>query len=429
MFFMWTFVLRLPGCHSTQRVLCGASLVLSFMLGGLPPRAWAQAANASAPATTVHRVGPTLTLRTISAAAAVAKNGDTVEIEPGDYVGDVAVWTQDALTIRGVASKSGAKPKLVAAGASAEGKAIWVIRGGRISVENIIFTGARVRDKNGAGIRFEKGDLTVRHCVFTDNENGILTGGGDGTLRIESSEFGHNGAGDGQSHNLYVGALKKLTVSGSYFHHARVGHLLKSRAAENHITYNRLTDETGGTASYELEFPNGGLAWVVGNIIQQSATTENPHLISYGVEGYTWPINQLYLTHNTLVDDRPSNGVFLRVSPMPPSASASGGTAAAGPVAPFVYTANNLLVGKDSASLNAGTNNVLTDWSALAQASRQDYRLSAKSLKQSKIALVDTVNAAGSVALVPDREYVHPASSKKLAKPPSLPGALQTRGP
>ena len=65
----------------------------------------------------------------------------------------------------------------------------------------------------------------------------------------------------------YVGKIDKLTVNGSYFHHARVGHLLKSRAAQNHVFYNRLTNEEGGRASYELGFPSGGLAYVVGNWI------------------------------------------------------------------------------------------------------------------------------------------------------------------
>ena len=54
------------------------------------------------------------------------------------------------------------------------------------------------------------------------------------------------------------GPFAVLKVTGSYFHHAKSGHLLKSRAAKNLIFYNRLTDEIGGTASYELEFPNGG---------------------------------------------------------------------------------------------------------------------------------------------------------------------------
>ena len=31
-----------------------------------------------------------------------------------------------------------------------------------------------------------------------------------------------------------LGNIKKLNVTGSYFHHAKVGHLLKTRAKENH---------------------------------------------------------------------------------------------------------------------------------------------------------------------------------------------------
>jgi hypothetical protein len=55
--------------------------------------------------------------------------------------------------IRGV----GQRPVMLADGKSAEGKAIWVVRGGKIRIENIEFRGARVDSLNGAAIRFEKG--------------------------------------------------------------------------------------------------------------------------------------------------------------------------------------------------------------------------------------------------------------------------------
>lgn len=42
------------------------------------------------------------------------------------------------------------------------------------------------------------------------------------------------------------------------------------------VLYNRLADGHGGRASYELEFPSGGTAVAMGNLIQQSATTDNP---------------------------------------------------------------------------------------------------------------------------------------------------------
>ena len=97
-------------------------------------------------------VGPGAPIARIADAARLAHDGDTVEILPGEYHGDVAVWTQKRLTIRGV----GRAPTLVADNQSAEGKAIWVFREGDFLVENITFRGARVADLNGAAIRFER---------------------------------------------------------------------------------------------------------------------------------------------------------------------------------------------------------------------------------------------------------------------------------
>lgn len=268
--------------------------------------------TAEPPQRHVVQVGEQRPIANLAQAAHLAQDNDIVEVDAGDYMGDVAVWTQKRLTIRAV----GGRVRLIAQGRSAESKAIWVVRGGKIEVEGFDFSGARVPSRNGAGIRFETGQLTIKDCTFTDNENGILTANQkNAELTIENSEFGHNGYGDGQSHNLYVGTIARLKVTGSYFHHARVGHLLKSRAAENHIYYNRLTDEMDGRASYELEFPSGGLAYVVGNLIGQSPLTENATMVSFGAEGYLWPRNELYLAGNTLIDSLPRGGRYLVVKP------------------------------------------------------------------------------------------------------------------
>lgn len=336
----------------------------------------------------------------------MAREGDTIEVDSGDYAGDVAVWVRDGVTVRAV----GGRVRLRAQGAAAEGKGIWVVRANGMRVEGFDFEGSRVSGQNGAGIRFEKGRLLVRDCSFTNNENGILTSNQtDAELEIENSEFGHNGHGDGQSHNLYVGAIARLTVTGSYFHHARVGHLLKSRAAENRIFYNRLADEAGGRASYELEFANGGIAYVVGNIIQQSAKTENPHLVSYGAEGYNSPKNELYLINNTLVDDRAQGGVFLRITP--------------GRVT--VKVLNNLMVGQarfDVAVPGDYRNNLKMTWSDFELSASDDFRL-----KRSSKAVGKMVDAgrANDVSLQMRAEYVHPMSTKPLTGKPHNPGAVQ----
>lgn len=257
------------------------------------------------------RVGPREAIRSISVAAARAQDGDTVEIVAGTYLGDVAVWTQKHLTIRGV----GGRAWLVAAGRSAEEKGIWVIRGEDVLVENIAFKGARVRHLNGAGIRHEEGKLTVRNCLFDDNEMGILTANRDSlSLIVENSEFAHGVLVTPRvSHLLYAGHIGRLEVRGSYFHHGRVGHLLKSRARFNLIEYNRLTDEASGRASYEMDFPDGGVAVLIGNLVRQSAGTENNRIIAFGAEGLRHPENVLIMANNTLVDDLPAGGEFVRV--------------------------------------------------------------------------------------------------------------------
>ena len=373
----------------------------------------AEPGRVSAGASRVLQVGASRELHAPSAAAAVARDGDTIEIDAGEYPGDVAVWTHDRLTIRAV----GGRARLSAAGASAEGKAIWVVRGGAIVVENIDFIGARVPDRNGAGIRFERGKLTLRNCLFEDNENGILTSGDAAAeLEIEGSEFGNNGSGDGFSHNLYVGTIRKLTVVGSYFHHARVGHLIKSRAAENHILYNRLTDEAGGSASYELEFPSGGLAYVVGNLIAQGAGTNNPAIVSFGAEGFAWPRNELHLINNTLIDGLPSGGsgsTFLAVKP--------------GNVK--VTAINNLLVGRgtlDATGSGKYFNNFTADPAEFVDAVRHDYRLAPASRLIGKGVGPGEANG---IDLTPRREYVHPRQTRALRGGALHPGAAQRTGP
>ncbi len=373
----------------------------------MAPLSWT-AALATETSGAVLKVGARHPVKTLGEAAKLATSGTTIEVDAGDYVKDVAVWTQADLKFRAV----GGRVRLIASGAQAEGKGIWVLRGGAVVVEGFDFIGARVPDRNGAGIRLEKGRLTIKDCTFTDNENGILTGNNpEITLEIDNSEFGHNGAGDGQSHNLYVGSIKSLSVSGSHFHHAKVGHLLKSRAAENHIRYNRLVDGEGGDASYELEFPAGGVAYVVGNVIEQAPGTGNPHLIAFGAEGYKWPRNELYLVNNTLIDRRPSEGVFLRVKP-----------------GAQIVGINNLLLGRgklDSAGAGDFRNNFSVDASDFVMVPPEAYRLKAGSRLAGK--MVDPGTANG-FHLSPGFEFASPRGIKPFSSNSRQPGAIQTLG-
>ncbi len=309
---------------------------------------------------------------------------------------------------------------MISRSASAERKAIWVIKGNRVLIENIEFIGARVPDRNGAGLRHEGGSLTVRNCLFERNEMGLLTWNNEqAELNVENSEFRDNKVaedhrrGDPIGHQIYVGTIARFTLRESYVHQGAFGHLVKSRARENHIVNNRLADGVSGRASYELEFPNGGVAYVLGNVIQQSALTENSLLVSYGAEGYRWPHSELYLVNNTLVDELPRGGVLLRVAPG----------------ASRVVLINNLTLG--NAALVAEVNwesraNAVAGPEDVVSAAAGDYRLRASSALVGKGIDPGTANE---VSLRLEREYVHPMRGRSSPAGPVNPGALQSVAP
>lgn len=256
-------------------------------------------------------VGPGRPYAVPSAAAAAARDGDVIRIAAGEYRGDVARWGANRLTICG----SGGRARLYAEGRSAQGKAIWVIAGEDVVVDGIEFHATRVPDRNGAGIRAEgAGTLTVRHCGFYDNENGILGGRTGSTMLVEHSEFARNGHGDGYSHNLYVNDLERLVVRASVFREARIGHHLKSRARESIVEHSYLLDGPEGRSSYLADFPNGGRVLLRGNLLHKGPRADNPSAIAFGAEGLKGDgEHTLTLTHNTLVVDHArANFLFVR---------------------------------------------------------------------------------------------------------------------
>lgn len=356
----------------------------------------------------VLSVGAERGLKVPSAAARIAHDGDVIEIDAGVYVKDAAVWRQNRLTIRAV----GGRVHLRADGAHAEGKAIWVLKGNETTIEGVEFSGAKVPDQNGAGIRLEGAGLTLRDCYFHDNEDGILAGPGKTSdIVIEHSEFAHNGFGDGQSHNIYIGNVRSFTLRFSYVHHALVGHNVKSRAQKSTITYNRIVDENDGRSSYALEFPDGGLAFVIGNVIQHGPAAENPIVVSYGAESLKQALNELYFVNNTVVNDQRAGGPFLFVRT---------GTGT-------VRIENNIFSGTGAVVVGPGKlrNNVVAAKTDFVDAAEFDYRLKAgaKAIGRG----IDPGSARG-LDLRPTSEYVHKALDRSRRKSGKLDaGALEYR--
>ena len=238
-------------------------------------------------------------------------------------------------------------------------------------------------------------NLTALNCYFHDNQEGILESNIPGSnIVIKYTEFARNGYKDGQSHNLYIGHAASLDFEFNYSHDAIVGHLLKSRAAVNYVLYNRLTGENG-TDSYELDLPNGGTSYVIGNLIQQGPNTQNYAMLSYMEEGAS-SLNlgsDLYVVNNSFVNQYAAGGLFVQV-----------GSADATPV----LLQNNILYGRGTITNQAEATFMtnLTGDPDFVDLNTYDYHLRAGS---PAIDAGSQPGVANGFRLAPQYEYVHPA--------------------
>ena len=344
------------------------------------------------------RVGPTRTYTTISSAAAAAQSGDSVLIDAGTYTGDVCSWNASNLVVRGV----GGRPILNANGLNAAGKGTWVVVGGNFTAENIEFYGATCVDMNGAGIRSDApGYLVIRNCYFHDNQDGVLAGAD--SMLIESCIFDHNGVGDGYTHNMYIWG-RTVTVRYTYTHRAVVGHNLKTRGQNNYILYNRIMDESDGTASYSIDVPDCGHTYIIGNVIEQGPNTGNSTIIAYGEES-SLNTQDLYVVNNTIVNDRTAGGNFLSIAGSTPTKVRNN----------VFYGAGTPWAGGSVTSSNNYVHTAYDNAPGFASPSTYDYHLTASS----PTSIVDAGASPGSSStgypLTPTGEYVYDAQGKARA--------------
>jgi hypothetical protein len=260
----------------------------------------------------VITVGVGQTYATLSAAIAAAAPNDTIDVYGGNYVDQTAVINKP-LTIQGV----NGTPVFSATGDIGNGKGIFIVNASA-TISNIEFLNAQVADENGAGIRYQSGNLTVINSKFINDQDGILaTPGvnGTGSLLVSGSLFQGDGDADGPqsgfTHAIYATQLASLTVQDSNFQGTNVGHDIKSRAASTTITDNILDDGVTGTTSYAIDISNGGIATITGNRITQGVDTQNPSMIAYAAEGLIYGDNALDVDGNVFDNSLPGGiGIF-----------------------------------------------------------------------------------------------------------------------
>src|SRR3954452_4003841 len=113
-------------------------------------------------------VGVGTQYQTLASAIGASQDRDVPRVKAGTYTNDFAEITHK-ITIEGV----GGMVHLVASGQIPNGKAI-LITDTDVTLDHIEFSGATVHDGNGAGIRYQGGNLTITNSYFHDNQDGIL---------------------------------------------------------------------------------------------------------------------------------------------------------------------------------------------------------------------------------------------------------------
>ena len=220
----------------------------------------------------------------------------TVTIMPG-------ALQQCAVQGEGFVTYRAAQPgSVVFDGMSCEGKAALVLRGRGARIEGIIFQNMKVPDRNGSGIRLEKGDLTVVNSIFRNSEQGILTSSDPaGKIIIDRTTFsGLGGCPDGMcSHSIYIGEFGSLTVTNSRFERGTGGHYVKSRSPRVQISGNSFDDTRGRETNYMIDLPGGAVGSITNNVFVQGRDKENySALIAVAAEGRNNPSAGLVIANN-----------------------------------------------------------------------------------------------------------------------------------
>lgn len=236
----------------------------------------------------------------------MVKPGGIVRLEPGTYKeGGTLKKGHDGVLISG-------SPGVVFDGVTVGGKAAFVIQSDNITMEGVKCINMAVGSGNGACIRHESGNLTLRNVNFSFNENGILTWSNSNKILVEDSVFEGNGKG-GRSHGMYIGDAKQLIVRRTRVVSSKdQGHGIKSRA-EHTLIEDSVIASLEGDDSYLIDIPNGGNAVIRNSLLVEGVNTSNWFILAYGMEKQKYPLNAIRLEKNVIITDREGGSKFMNI--------------------------------------------------------------------------------------------------------------------
>jgi len=291
-------------------------IILLFAVTALSPRASAQVDPAEG-----QIIVDGILVDTIQQAFDAVKAGGTIRIGPGTYKMAGLLRSKARRRDGQGADKDGVSifgsPGTIFDGVAYGGKATFVLASNDVTMEDIICRNVKVKDRNGACIRFEGTNLTLRRVTFENSENGLLANQESGDILIEDSMFRANGAA-GRAHGMYING-GRLTVRRTQVLSSKdQGHGIKSRA-ERTIIEDSVIASLEGDDSRLIDLPVGGVVAIRNNLLVEGAKSANFQLLSYGVESGLLTNNLFRMENNLIITDREGGSELILVGETMPT--------------------------------------------------------------------------------------------------------------
>ncbi|WP_078121719.1 hypothetical protein [Thiosocius teredinicola] len=236
-------------------------------------------------------------MKNLTQASRKMRDGSILEIGSGTYDTGIATKANNILII--------GRGHVTFRGAAAKGKGTFIVNGNNTTIENIECRDVKVKDGNGACVRLQGKNLTLKHVFFHSSQQGLLTGNKPGKVVIVDSFFERLGHG-GRAHGIYQGG-GVLEIDRSYFLGAKSqGHEVKSRAKRTTITNSVIASMTNQDSRL-IDISNGGIASITDCTLQQGPKSSNLDAIGFAVEKKRHKENAFTLKRNVIILERKGN--------------------------------------------------------------------------------------------------------------------------
>jgi len=246
--------------------------------------------------------------QSLQSAKSAIKDGSQVYLKAGTYTQGLYIKANN-ISIVG-------EKNVIFDDAAVDGKAALVLTGDNVLVENIECQNIYVKDLNGACIRFEGKNLTVRGLYAHDSQSGIMTSYNyDGFLHIEFSKFenlGGKATGRGYAHAIYANVGEFIFSDSQILSVGKEGSGLKSRSRKT-VVINSILASLDAKDSRLIDVANYGELIIKDSILQQGNNSSNSQLIAYGLENRKnkFTVNRIEISNNLFLLDREKANVII----------------------------------------------------------------------------------------------------------------------